>query len=82
LGVGGACGALGLGLLLLAPAGAPAPVLSPFIYTQIVWMIGLGFLVFGDLPDLWTLVGSAIVIASGLYLLNRERARPAAMVQA
>jgi len=71
----GACGAFGHWLLILAHARAPAPVLAPFIYTQIVWMIILGFLVFGDLPDGWTLAGSAIVIASGLYLLHRERVR-------
>ncbi len=71
----GACGAFGHWLLILAHARAPAPVLAPFIYTQIVWMIILGFLVFGDLPDSWTLAGSAIVIASGLYLLHRERVR-------
>lgn len=71
----GAYGALGHWLLILAHARAPAPVLSPFIYTQIVWMIALGYLVFGDVPDGWTLAGSAIVIASGLYLLYRERVR-------
>lgn len=69
----GALGALGHWLLIVAHARAPAPVLSPFIYTQIVWMIVLGFLVFGDVPDGWTLTGSAVVIASGLYLLYRER---------
>jgi drug/metabolite transporter (DMT)-like permease len=73
----GACGAFGHWLLILAHARAPAPVLSPFIYTQIAWMIVLGFLLFGDLPDRWTLAGSAIVIASGLYLLYRERVRAA-----
>jgi drug/metabolite transporter (DMT)-like permease len=73
----GACGAFGHWLLILAHARAPAPVLSPFIYTQIVWMIVLGFFLFGDLPDGWTLAGSAIVIASGLYLLYRERVRAA-----
>ena len=71
----GAFGALGHWLLILAHARAPAPVLAPFIYTQIVWMIALGFFVFGDVPDGWTLAGSAIVIASGLYLLYRERVR-------
>jgi drug/metabolite transporter (DMT)-like permease len=71
----GAFGALGHWLLILAHARAPAPILSPFIYTQIVWMIALGFVIFGDLPDGWTLVGAAIVIASGLYLLYRERVR-------
>jgi drug/metabolite transporter (DMT)-like permease len=73
----GAMGAFGHWLLILAHARAPAPVLAPFIYTQIIWMIALGFLVFGDLPDGWTLAGSAIVIASGLYLLYRERVRAA-----
>jgi len=78
----GACGAFGHWLLILAHARAPAPVLSPFIYTQIAWMIVLGFLLFGDLPDRWTLAGSAIVIASGLYLLYRERVRAAPPVLA
>ena len=53
---------------------APAAVLSPFIYTEILLVIALGFLVFGDLPKPWTLAGAAIVIASGLYLLHREHA--------
>jgi drug/metabolite transporter (DMT)-like permease len=36
-------------------------------------MVGFGYAVFGDLPDLWTLCGSAVIIASGVYLLHRER---------
>jgi drug/metabolite transporter (DMT)-like permease len=69
----GGFGALGHWLLILAHKRAPAPVLSPFIYSQMVWMILLGWLVFGDLPDRWTLTGASVVIASGLYLLHRER---------
>jgi drug/metabolite transporter (DMT)-like permease len=69
----GAFGAIGHWLLILAYKRAPAPVLSPFIYSQMIWMIILGWLVFGDWPDRWTLAGAAIVIASGLYLLHRER---------
>jgi drug/metabolite transporter (DMT)-like permease len=66
-----------LGHLLLAEAHrlAPASALAPFVYTQIVWMILFGYLVFGDRPDHWTLVGGSIVIASGLYVFARERAR-------
>lgn len=73
----GAFGALGHWLLILAHARAPAPVLSPFIYTQIVWMVGLGYILFGDVPDHWTILGAGVVIASGLYLLYRERVRGA-----
>jgi drug/metabolite transporter (DMT)-like permease len=73
----GAFGALGHWFLILAHARAPAPLLAPFIYSQIVWMVALGYLVFGDLPDRWTLAGGSIVIASGLYLLYRERVRKA-----
>jgi len=41
---------------------------------MIVSMIVLGYLVFGDIPNRWTLAGAGIVIASGLYLIHRERA--------
>jgi drug/metabolite transporter (DMT)-like permease len=69
----GAMGSLGHYLLIAAHRLAPASVLSPFIYTQIVLVIVLGYLVFGDLPQRWTIAGAAIVVASGLYLVHRER---------
>jgi drug/metabolite transporter (DMT)-like permease len=69
----GLFGAVGHWLLILAHARAPAGVLAPFIYSQLLWMLAAGYLIFGDVPDRWTLAGAAIVIASGLYLLYRER---------
>ena len=69
----GGFGAGGHFLLILAHRNAPASVLSPFIYTQIVWATTLGYLVFANVPSHWTIAGAGIVIASGLYLLNRER---------
>lgn len=66
-------GGLGHWLLILAHRGAPASVLAPFIYIGLIWMSALGFLVFGDVPTLWTLSGAAVVILSGLYLFDRER---------
>lgn len=69
----GALGGFGHWMLIIAHRMAPAPILAPFNYTQIVPMILLGFLVFGDLPDAWTLSGAAVVLGSGLYLLYRER---------
>lgn len=71
----GAMGGFGHWLLILAHRLAPATVLAPFIYSQIIWMVALGYFVFGQLPDRWTFIGAAIVIASGLYLLYRERVR-------
>ena len=69
----GLCGGFGHYMLIQAHRLAPAAVLAPFIYTQIFWMIILGFIMFGDLPDQWTLIGAAIVIAAGLVVFARER---------
>lgn len=66
-------GGLGHWLLILAHRSAPAPVLAPFIYLGLIWMSFAGFLIFGDVPTLWTLSGAAVVILSGLYLFGRER---------
>lgn len=76
--VTGIAGGLGHYLLALAPRYAPASTISPFIYTQILYMILLGYLVFGDVPRSAVVFGGAIVVSSGLYLVLRERQpRPA-----
>jgi drug/metabolite transporter (DMT)-like permease len=54
---------------------APASVVAPYQYTLIVWAIVLGYLVFGDVPDLATLVGAGIIVAAGLFILWREQVR-------
>lgn len=69
----GALGSFGHYLLIAGHRLAPASVLSPYIYTQLVWAVALGFLIFGDVPNRWTLAGAAVVVASGLYMLARER---------
>jgi drug/metabolite transporter (DMT)-like permease len=69
----GAFGAFGHYILIAGHRLAPASVLSPYIYTQLLWAVALGFLVFGNIPNGWTIAGSAVVICSGLYLLYRER---------
>ena len=51
---------------------AEAAVASPFRYSAIIWAGLLGYLVWGDVPDLWSIIGTLIVIASGLYILHRE----------
>jgi len=52
---------------------APASVVVPYQYTMIVWAVVLGWLVFGDVPDAFTLTGAAIIVGAGLYILWREQ---------
>ena len=49
-----------------------AVLVAPFKYTSMVWALLFGFAMFGDLPDGWTLLGAAVVILAGLYILRRE----------
>jgi drug/metabolite transporter (DMT)-like permease len=62
-------------LVILAHRHAPASLLAPFFYAQLLWVTGLGFVVFHNLPDQWTVTGAGIIIASGLYTAHRERVR-------
>lgn len=71
----GVLGSLGHFCLIAGHKLAPASVLSPFIYTQLIWVVILGYLVFDHVPTIWTMAGAAVVIGSGLYLLYRERKR-------
>jgi len=69
----GVLGGFGHYLLALAHRYAPASVIAPFLYQQVIYMAAFGYLVFGDLPSPALWLGSAIVIGSGLYLFSRER---------
>jgi drug/metabolite transporter (DMT)-like permease len=69
----GGLGALGHFLVITAFTRAPASVLAPMHYTVLIWATLFGYLVFGDLPDVWTLVGAAVIVASALYVYYRER---------
>jgi drug/metabolite transporter (DMT)-like permease len=52
---------------------APASVVVPYQYSMIVWAVIFGFVVFGDVPSIATIVGAAIIIGAGLYIFLRER---------
>ncbi|MEO0498201.1 MAG: DMT family transporter, partial [Pseudomonadota bacterium] len=69
----GLVGLTGHLLLIMASKLTAASKLAPFQYTQLLWMVGLGYFVFGDVPDGWTALGASVIVASGLYLLHRER---------
>ena len=72
LGFIGIVGACSHWLLILAHARAPASILAPFAYTQLIWSSLSGFIVFGDVPGPSTLAGAALVVLSGIYLWWRE----------
>jgi len=59
--------------IIKAYRAAPAAVIAPFNYVNLLWAAGFGFVIFGDLPDQWTIVGASVIVASGLYILHRER---------
>ncbi|EIE52173.1 transporter [Salipiger aestuarii] len=67
------CAACGEIFIIRALDVAQAVVLAPLQYSMILWSTLYGFLLFADLPDGFTLLGCAIIVASGLYTLNRER---------
>ena len=71
----GVASTAGQWIVVLAFRYADASVLAPFSYTQLLWVSILGFLVFGEVPDIWTVTGAAIIVASGLYTAHRERLR-------
>ncbi len=51
---------------------APAPTVVPFTYANLLWMTLFGYILFSDLPDLWTISGACIVAGSGIYIFHRE----------
>ena len=74
----GLSGALGQVALTRAFQLGQASVIAPLEYTGLIWVLGWDLLLWNVLPDAWTWVGAAVIVASGLYLLHRERVNRAA----
>jgi drug/metabolite transporter (DMT)-like permease len=74
----GVLGGAGHGLLVLAFARAPASLLSPLSYSQLVWAMLAGVVVFGDWPRPMALLGMAIIVGGGILVALPERQRAAA----
>jgi drug/metabolite transporter (DMT)-like permease len=70
--LGGILNGAGHFALIKALEAADASSLQPFNYTMIIWATLLGWLIFGDFPDHWTITGTLLIIAGGLYALHRE----------
>ncbi|AWO89827.2 MULTISPECIES: DMT family transporter [Bradyrhizobium] len=76
----GVASTAGQWIVVLAYRYGDASVLAPFSYTQLLWVSILGFFIFGEVPDVWTVVGAAFIVASGLYIAHRERVRRAQLL--
>ncbi|MSO92692.1 MAG: DMT family transporter [Rhodospirillales bacterium] len=64
--------------LIKAYQQSEAAAVAPFFYANLLWATGYGFLIFGDLPDIWTISGAVLIVASGLWVFRGEQTRPAA----
>jgi len=76
----GVASTAGQWIVVLAYRYGDASVLAPFSYSQLLWVSILGFFIFGEVPSLWTVVGAAFIVASGLYIAHRERVRRAQLL--
>lgn len=70
-----AFGAAGQALLIFALLYAPAATIAPFLYFGLIWATVLGYLIYGDTPDGFTVLGAAMIVAAGLFVRYRERLR-------
>ncbi|WP_039019171.1 DMT family transporter [Halocynthiibacter namhaensis] len=66
-------GTVGYYLIVTAMRMGEASVLAPFRYTRLVFSIILGYFFFNEIPDFWTMIGAAIILSSGIYVILRER---------
>jgi len=74
----GILGGAGHGLMVLAFARAPVSLLAPMSYTQMIWAVLAGMLVFADFPDVMTLVGMIVIAAGGVLVALPDRRRTGA----
>ena len=62
---------LGIYFQILALKNARASIIQPFHYTLIFWAIIFGFFFYGDIPDLFTIIGAIIITTSGIFVINQ-----------
>lgn len=69
----GLFGGLGHYCLIKAMTAAQASAVAPFSYSSIIWATLFGLVIWNEFPDIWTWMGAALIIGSGLYVFHRER---------
>lgn len=69
----GITGALGHYCMIKAYSAAEVSVAAPYAYAVIIWMAAMGYIVFDDVPEIWTIIGAMVIACSGLYISQREK---------
>jgi len=62
-------------LIVALRSGGELSVMGAFRYGSILWALAIGYVVWGDVPDALAMAGIAVIVASGLYIIHRERVR-------
>jgi len=75
LGIIASFGFVAMLLIIVAYRSGEAVIVAPMQYSQMIWAAIFGYLIFGERPDLYTAIGAGVIIASGIYILLRERHR-------
>ncbi|OIQ07179.1 MAG: EamA family transporter [Rhodobacteraceae bacterium CG2_30_10_405] len=75
LGIIASFGFVAMLLIIVAYRAGEAVIVAPMQYSQMIWAAIFGYLIFGERPDLYTAIGAGVIIASGIYILLRERHR-------
>jgi len=68
----GLAGLITQALMIAAYRTGEASVVAPFDYSKLIVASILGFVLFGEVPDRWTLIGAAVIVAATLYIARRE----------
>jgi len=68
----GFCGGVGHLCLTLAFRYASPPVLAPLEYTGLIWAVLLGYFIFSEIPDTWTISGMFFITGAGIFIIYRE----------
>ena len=71
----GICLVLAQYFIVLAYRGTELSAVAPFLYSIVMFAVVYGFVLFREIPDVWSLTGMAIMIVAGLYMLHREASR-------
>jgi drug/metabolite transporter (DMT)-like permease len=68
----GVVATIGQVMLVRALATADASAVMPFDFSRLIFASALGWLMFGELPDTWTWIGAAAIVATTVYIARRE----------